>query len=350
MCEDAIRDAENCQLLAARRTLLLPSLYSAEWSRTTNFLLSERLCCPFDLTKSEGWPRYHALQSELLSSAHLWLAENLHRVEAVFYTNLFKDFSLSLMVAFPHLRVMGIAHGSSGDPLEPGADGRLVLIERAISKVATVCATSRHLADKLLHAGVSRKCLRVVGLPVDSSAMRRREGKTPGLCVFNHRLVEEKGILTLPDVWESILRGAPRSRCIVTWPWAQAGIETWLLQRTQNVSGIELRGVIPDDEYHNLLDTASVGFSLTRYENFGTAFAYAIMRGVCYFVPDSYSYREVAPVELRYATIAELVQKVQTALTEEEYAAELVDQAQCRLLTEYSLDRVLSRCGIGGTQ
>ncbi len=327
------------------RTILVPSLYDAEWSRVTNQSLSEVFLCPVQRATSASWSFYAAQQHNTLARLHEWLKESSSKVDALFFVNLFKDYSQSLVIHFPRLAIAGIIHGCAADRAEPGATGRLIPFEKAIAETSILCVTSQHLLHKLQTAGYPLEHARITGLPLDVRLLRKQTIKEPRLCIFNHRLVSNKGVYQLRDVWNGVVAQVPNAKCIVTFPWADPDCLSYVRGLATADHTLEIAGVLPPEEYEALVGRASIGFSLATYENFGTSFAYSLLRQVCYFVPDRLSYPELAPHQLRYRTIDDLICKIAKALSDPGQARSLIDIGVELLTNKYGRSAFLNYAG-----
>jgi len=326
------------------RVLLIPSAYEAEWSIRTNEILASQFISHYELVSYGSWDGYHVSQYRITAEAASWLNTHSSEVDAVFYVNIYKDFSYHLLMRHPGMVFLGLVHGVSSDALEPGSGPIPLGFERAISASAILCCTSQHLLSKLRKCGMESPSIRVTGLPLDTVQFSEHRRDT-SLCVYNHRLVEEKGVSEFADLWTHVTSHAPEARCVVTWPSATKQGQRHL-ERMSQLPGVTLAGTLPRDEYYQLLTTASAGFSLSEYENFGTSYCYALLQGVCYFVPNRLAYRETAPPEQRYSTHEDLVEKLIRAFQDKQWRAWLVESGQAYLIRKYSVDSFLRKCGI----
>lgn len=312
----------------------------------TNRCLSNVFICPFDCDPTSSWSVYAVSQHKALANLHKWLRENQGNVDLVFFTNLFKDFCPSILIHFPTIRIAGLVHGCASDPAEPGASQQLLYIEKSLSAVSSLCVSSHHLLNKLKMAGYPVDNARVTGLPLDANVCARMPIQDrPRLCIFNHRLVREKGIHQLREVWQRITRLVPDAKCIVTYPWADPESLLYVHQVAKAVRGLEITRPLASKEYERVVGNAAVGFSLALYENFGTSFAYSLLRRVCYFVPDRLSYVELAPRALRYSDHDELAHKVAQALVDRDYRQSMIDLGIKFLLENYQLRVFLKKAG-----
>lgn len=333
--------------IACSKTVLVPSLYNAEWTIVTNLCLSKVFISPFADSIPASWSCYPAKQQNLLAKLHTWLKHSNPNISTIFYVNLLKDFSSQIPIHFPHLKIAGLVHGCASDPTEPGASNNLALLEKSLTAVSTICVTSRHLLNKLREAKYPLKDAVITGLPLDASVLKPQSiRKEKRLCIFNHRLVKEKGIYDLGYVWHRISTLVPDAKCLVTWPWGDPKCARYVQRLARTLPGLHVAGPLNSNEYNRVAARAVVGFSLAKYENFGTAFAYSLIRRVCYFVPNRLSYPELSPRSLRYNNLDELVQKVTKALLDDEYAQDLIEQGRRVLLEKYELSTFLKNAGI----
>lgn len=280
--------------------LYIPSMYNVHWSKEMNKIFSKYFRTMNYNLLYNSYLRYHKNTFDFYKNFFDKI-RNDKTIKYILFQNILEDCDWRLF-KLSDKKIYGFLHSFSGAETKIKKDYYEEFIVNSSNKI--FCC-SDYFKKEILKKEYSEDKFEVVGFPFSKKECNENKEE---IFIFNHRLLKYKNHkLFMEKIMPVLLEKYPLLEIYITVP---QGGSTDILSYINNYKNDRVKVLInKDDEYYSLLKRAKYGMSLSENDNFGTSFAYSLLDGIYYFVPNRLSFPEIAPKELLFDNIDDFFDK-----------------------------------------
>jgi hypothetical protein len=281
--------------------LFIPSYFNSHWSKEMNKIFKKDFF-NYDINKKEeSYLRYHKLTFEYY---HRFFDEirNNNDIKWIFYQNLLTDFDWRI-AKLTNKKICGFLH--SFLDLDLNTQKTDLYEKFVIDNSDYIFCCSDFFKSLLIKKGYNENKIKVVGYPFKRIDCDFSEKEN--ILIFNHRLYKNKNpILFLETVVPNLLEKYKDLKIYVF----TVDFSTDYLKKFKEFKHERFFVYVNNNElYHKTMKKAKFGISLSDFDTFGTAFGFALINGIYYFVPNKMAFPEIADPNLLYNNIEDFYEK-----------------------------------------